>query len=115
MLRLSVKPVRKEAQPGWQGLENGWLGLRLGWLGLGPGWLGLRPGWLGLQPGWMAQRGGRTDRRTDGRTDGRKIAPFYRTLSPIGAAALPATMKTKHGILEAAEGRVGGSTKMIVT
>ena len=29
-----------------------------------------------------------TDGRTDVWTDGRKISPFYRTLSPIGAAAL---------------------------
>ena len=58
-------------------------------------WLGLRPVWLGLRPGWMAQRGeqmdGRMDGRTDGRTDGqtneRKISPFYRTSSPIGAVA----------------------------
>ena len=30
---------------------------------------------------------GHTDGRTDGRMDGQKISPFYRTLSPIGAAA----------------------------
>ena len=36
------------------------------------------------------------DGRTDGRTDKRKISPFYRTLSPIGAAALPPPMKTKE-------------------
>ena len=80
------------------GLRPGWLTLRSGWMGLRPGWLGLKPGWLGLRPGWMAQRGGgqtdvrtdvRTDGRTDIRTDGRtyKISPFYRTMSPIGAAA----------------------------
>ena len=34
----------------------------------------------------MAQRGG-TDRRTDEQTYKRKFSPFYRTLSPIGAAA----------------------------
>ena len=28
--------------------------------------------------------------------DGRKISPFYRTLSPIGAAALPPPMKIKE-------------------
>ena len=27
-----------------------------------------------------------------------KITPFYRTLSPIGAAALPAPMKTKEKV-----------------
>ena len=31
--------------------------------------------------------GGRTYGRTDGRMDGWKISPFYRTSSPIGAAA----------------------------
>ena len=34
----------------------------------------------------------------NGRTDGRKISPFYRTSSPIGAAALPAPMKTKEKV-----------------
>ena len=59
--------------------EAGWLA---GWLGFRPGWLGLRPGWLGLRPGWLAQRGMYvwTNERM-------KISPFYRTLSPIGAAA----------------------------
>ena len=28
----------------------------------------------------------------------RKISPFYRTLSPIGAAALPSPMKTKEKV-----------------
>ena len=42
----------------------------------------------------MAQRGERTDERTYGR----KISPFYRTLSPIGAAALPPPMKTKEKV-----------------
>ena len=48
-----------------------------------------RPGWLGLRPGWMAQRGG---------TDRQKISPFYRASSTIGAAALPAPMKTKEKV-----------------
>ena len=30
--------------------------------------------------------------------DGRKISPFYRTSSPIGAAALPPPMKTKEKV-----------------
>ena len=34
----------------------------------------------------------------DGRTDGWKVSPFYRTLSPIGAAALPSPMKTKEKV-----------------
>ena len=44
----------------------------------------------------MAQRGG--DGRTYERTYGQKISPFYRTLSPIGAAALPPPMKTKKKV-----------------
>merc|ERR1712212_1280721 len=36
------------------------------------------------------------DGRTNERTDGWKISPFYRTLSPIGAVALPPPMKTKE-------------------
>ena len=32
--------------------------------------------------------GGRMDGRTDGRTDVRNFSPFYRTSSPVGAAAL---------------------------
>ena len=38
------------------------------------------------------------DERTDERTDERKISPFYRTSSPIGAAALPPPMKTKEKV-----------------
>ena len=68
------------------------LGIHGGRQGSGPD----RPGWLGLRSGWMAQRGERTDVRTNGWTDGRKISPFYRTSSPIGAAALPPPMKTKE-------------------
>merc|ERR1712015_331204 len=43
----------------------------------------------------MAQGGEWTYGRTDGQTNVRKISPFYRTLSPIRAAALPPPMKTK--------------------
>ena len=45
----------------------------------------------------MAQRGG-GDGQTDGRTDEWKISPFYRTSSPIGAAALLPPMKTKEKV-----------------
>ena len=41
----------------------------------------------------MAQKGGK-----GGRTNGQKISPFYRTSSPIGAAALPPPMKTKEKV-----------------
>ena len=51
-----------------------------------------RPKAQPARPDWMAQRG----ERTDIRTDGRKISPFYRTSSSIGAAALPPPMKTKE-------------------
>ena len=92
-VRTSVPPLLGAIQPGLRPSQPGlkpeawqavWLGIRSGWLGYRPGYLGLRPGWLGLRPGWIAQRG-----------DGwmyicmyiRKISPFYRTSSPIGAAA----------------------------
>ena len=76
--RPEAQPARPEAQPASQPTS-----------GFRPGWLGLRPGWLGLRPSWMARGGmyGQTDGRTNERTDVRKIFPFYRTLSPIGAAA----------------------------
>ena len=38
------------------------------------------------------------DGRTNEQTDGQKISPFYRTSSPIGAAALPPPMKTKEKV-----------------
>ena len=44
----------------------------------------------------MAQGG--TYVRTNEQTDIRKIYPFYRTSSPIGAAALPPPMKTKEKV-----------------
>ena len=49
-------------------------------------------GWASGLAGWP--RGG--DERTDVRTY--KISPFYRTLSPIGATALAAPMKTKEKV-----------------
>ena len=49
--------------------------------------------------GWTDGRmDGRMDGWTDERTDKRKISPFYRTSSPIGAAALPPPMKTKEKV-----------------
>ena len=84
-IQPGLRPSQPDLRPSQPSLKpETWLA---GWLGLRPGWLGLRPGWLGLRPGWMAQRGGRTDERMYERTDGRKISPFYRTSSPIGAAA----------------------------
>ena len=37
------------------------------------------------------------------RTNGQKISPFYRTLSPIGAAALPPPMQTKEKVEQGKE------------
>ena len=51
-------------------------------------------GWAKGLAGWP--RGG--NRRTNGQTYGWKISPFYRTSSPIGAAALPPPMKTKEKV-----------------
>ena len=62
-------------------------------------WLGGPQAWLGGPQAWLdGPEGG--DVQTYGRTDGRtyKISPFYRTLSPIGAAALPPPMKTKEKV-----------------
>ena len=82
--RPYTKPVRPQSQlVGWLALKPTWPSMRPDLLALRPAWLGLRPAWLALGP----SRGGRTDGRTDGRTYGRKISPFYRTSSPIGAAA----------------------------
>ena len=55
-------------------------------------------GWAKGLARWPRGGNGRTDGWTDGRTNGRKISPFYRTLSPIGAAALPPPMKTKEKV-----------------
>ena len=55
-------------------------------MGLRPGWASGLAGWASGLAGWP-KGGGRTDVRTYVRTDRRKISPFYRTSSPIGAAA----------------------------
>ena len=80
--RQASEPASQASEPASQASEA----LRPAWLALRPDWMGLRPAWLALGP----LRGGtdiRMDGRTYGRTDGRKISPFYRTSSPIGAAA----------------------------
>ena len=68
---LTIQPGLRPSQPG----------LRPSQPGLNPSQPGLRPSQLSLKP-----EGG-TNGRTDGRTNKQKISPFYRTLSPIGAAA----------------------------
>ena len=61
-----------------------------GWLA---GWASDLAGWASVLAGWPRGGGG-----TDGQTNRWKISPFYRTLSPIGAAALPPPMKTKEKV-----------------
>ena len=88
-VRPSVPPlwaIQPGLRPSQPGLRPSQPGLRPSPPVLRPSQPGLRPGWLGLRLGWMAQRGGQTNVRTYGRTY--KISPFYRTLSPIGVAAL---------------------------
>ena len=58
------------------------------------GWGSSLAGWASGLAGWP--RGG--NGRTYERTNERKISPFYRTSSPIGAAALPPPMKTKEKV-----------------
>ena len=64
------------------------------------GWMdGQMDGWT---DGWTDRRmSGWTDRQTDGWTDGK--SPFYRTLSPIGAAAL-LCIHANYQILEQGKG-----------
>ena len=52
-------------------------------------------GWASVLAGWP--RGG-TDAQMDKQTDKQKISSFYRTLSPIGPAALPPPMKSKEKV-----------------
>merc|ERR1712212_1087834 len=54
--------------------------------------------WLARPQAWLDDPEGGMDGRTDGRMDKRKISPFYRTSSPIGAAAQPLPMKTKEKV-----------------
>ena len=53
---------------------------------------------LGLATWGSGPAYGQTNIKTYKRTDIRKISPFYRTLFPIGAAALPPPMKTKEKV-----------------
>ena len=63
-----------------------------------PSWLAGPQAWLDGPEGGNGRTEGRTDEQTNKRTYGRKISPFYRTSSPIGAAALPPPMKTKEKV-----------------
>ena len=78
-------PERSEGLPkGSEGQPEGPEGLSEQSEGLPEGSKGLPEGPEGLPGG---PGGGRTYGRTDGRTDGRNFSPFYRTSSPVGAAA----------------------------
>ena len=84
-LRPSQPCLKPEAWlAGWLGLISGWLGLSYGSLA---GWASGPAGWPRGGDGWMNKQ-----------TDEQKISPFYRTLSPIGAAALPFPMKIKEKV-----------------
>ena len=93
-VRSFVRPPLWASQPG---LRQSQPGLRPSQPGLRPsqpasqpqasglaGWASGLAGWASGLAGWPRGGNGRTDRRTYVR----KISPFYRTLSPIGAAAL---------------------------
>ena len=85
--RQASEPVRQASEPAIQASDSASQAsgaLRPTLLALRPDWLGLRPAWLALGP----SRGERMDGQMDGRMDRRKISPFYRNSSPIGAAAL---------------------------
>ena len=79
---------------GWLAGPQIWLAGPQIWLAGPQAWLAGPQAWLAGPQAWLDGPEG----STDGRTDVQKISPFYRTLSPIGAAALPATMKTKKKV-----------------
>ena len=82
-VRLSIHPFPSLGHPAWPEAQLA-SSLKLQASGMA--------GWAKGLAGWP--RGG--NGRTNGRTYGWKISPFYRTSSPIGAAALPPPMKTKE-------------------
>ena len=75
----------------------GWASGLAGWASGQAGWASGLAGWASGLAGCPRGGDGRT-KRTDGQTNVRKISPFYRTSSPIGAAALPPPMKTKEKV-----------------
>ena len=79
-------------QPTWRALSEISPGLTEGPPGLTEGPPGLTEDPPGLSEGFEGSRG---DRGTDGRTDGRNFSPFYRTSSPLGAAAQKPTSRQK--------------------
>ena len=63
-------------------------GLRASWRGLRANWMGLRVNWVGLRATHQGLRAShRGNGWTNGRTDKQNFFAFYRTLSPVGAAA----------------------------
>ena len=65
----------------------GWTSGLAGWASGMAGWASGLAGWASGLAGWPRGGDKQTDKWTDGRMDGRKISPFYRTSSPIEAAA----------------------------
>ena len=85
--RPEAQPARSEAQTVSKP------GLRLqAWLAEPQAWLAGPHAWLSVPQDWLDG----PERGKDRQTDKRKISPFYRTLAPIGAAALLPPMKTKE-------------------
>ena len=67
----------------WLAGPEAWLAGPEAWLTGPEAWLAGPQAWLAGPQAWLdGPEGG-----TDGRTYGQKISPFYRTSSPIGAAA----------------------------
>merc|ERR1712105_562043 len=82
---------------GWLTGPQAWLAGPQAWLARPQAWLAGSQAWLAGPQAWLdGPEGG-----TYGRMNERKISPFYRTLSPIGAAALPPPMKTKEKVKQA--------------
>ena len=91
------QPGLRPRQPGMRSSQPASLRLQA-WLA-GPGaWLTGPEAWLAGPQAWLAGPQAWLEGPEGGRTDKRKIFPFYRTSSPIRAAALPATMKNKEKV-----------------
>ena len=80
----------------WEGLGLSWVSLRASWEGFRASWKGLKASWEGPKASWEALRAGWEAPGGDGRTDGWNFSPFYRTSSPVGAAALLLSETSQH-------------------
>ena len=77
------------------------------------GWLAGPQAWLAGPQAWLDGPEGGTDGRMDGRTNGRKISPFYRTSSPIGAAAQKGKKRHKGKKVAQRHQMVSGSQALL--